>query len=295
MRLTKGDKTMQVIIYILLIFLTFITIYPFWNTLIISLNEGLDTAKGGITFWVRKFTIDNYKAVTNDPMFGKAFGVTIARTVLGTFFSIMFTAMFAYGMSKKYLKGRRIYMTIAIITMYFGGGLIPTFLLIRGLGMLNKFTALVIPFLIGVYNMIIFRTFFQGIPEEIEESAKLDGCNHISLFFRIVLPVSGPVIATLSLFSAVYFWNEWFNAGIYISDAGKLPVQNYLMNVINSSNYAEQMAKITGSAGSYIRPTITSRSLQAATIMVSTLPIMAVYPFVQKYFVKGVMVGSLKG
>ena len=286
---------MHFVIYTFLIILTFVTIYPFWNTLIISFNEGIDTSKGGITFWVRKGTIENYRAVMNDPMFIKSVVVTVARVVLGTFLSIMFTAMFAYGMSKKYLKGRKIYMTMAIITMYFGGGLIPTYLLIRDLGMINKFSSLVIPWLIGVYNMIIFRTFFQGIPEEIEESAKLDGCNHISLFFRIVLPVSGPVIATLSLFSAVYFWNEWFNAGIYISNANGLPVQNYLMNVMNSSNYAEQMAKLTGGIGSYIKPKITSRSLQAATIMVSTLPIVAVYPFVQKYFVKGVLVGSIKG
>lgn len=295
MKLAKEDRVMHLIIYIFLAILTFLTIYPFWNTLVISFNEGLDTAKGGVTFWMRKITIENYRAVMNDPMFLKAVVVTVIRVALGTFISIMFTAMFAYGMSKKYLKGRNIYMTMAIITMYFSGGLIPSYLLIRDLGMINKFSVLIIPWLIGVYNMIIFRTFFQGIPAEIEESAKLDGCNHIALFFRIILPVSGPVIATLSLFSAVYFWNEWFNAGIYISDANKLPIQNYLMNVINSSNYAEQIAKLTGAVGTYVKPKITSRSLQAATIMVATLPIVAVYPFVQKYFVKGVLVGSVKG
>ena len=135
----------------------------------------------------------------------------------------------------------------------------------------------------------------MGIPEEIEESAKLDGCNHIRTFFSIILPVSGPAIATISLFTAVYFWNEWFNAGIYINSAAKLPIQNYLMNVMNSSNYAEQMAKLTGGIGKFSVTTVTSRSLQAATIMVATLPIVMVYPFVQKYFVKGVLVGSVKG
>ena len=135
----------------------------------------------------------------------------------------------------------------------------------------------------------------MGVPEEIEESAKIDGCNHIRTFFSIILPISGPAIATISLFTAVYFWNEWFNAGIYINNAAKLPIQNYLLNVINSSNYAEQMAKLTGGIGNFTVTSVTTRSLQAATIMVATLPIVMVYPFVQKYFVKGVLVGSVKG
>lgn len=295
MRLSKSEKAGNVTIYIILTILAFVTLYPFWNTLAISFNDGIDTTLGGITFWPRKYTMENYRAVLNDVMFIKALIVTVGRTVIGTIVAMFFTAIFAYGMSKKYLKGRKVYMVISVITMYFGGGLIPTYLLIRSLGMINSYAALVIPSLVGVYNMIILRTFFMGVPEEIEESAKLDGCNHIRTFFSIILPISGPAIATISLFTAVYFWNEWFNAGIFINSASKLPIQNYLLNVINSSNYAEQMAKLTGGIGKFSITTVTSRSLQAATIMVATLPIVMVYPFVQKYFVKGVLVGSVKG
>ena len=295
MRLSKSEKAGNVTIYIVLTILAFVTLYPFWNTLAISFNDGIDTTLGGITFWPRKYTMENYRAVLNDVMFIKALIVTVGRTVIGTIAAMFFTSIFAYGMSKKHLKGRKVYMVISVITMYFGGGLIPTYLLIRSLGMINSYAAFVIPSLVGVYNMIILRTFFMGIPEEIEESAKLDGCNHIRIFFSIILPISGPAIATISLFTAVYFWNEWFNAGIFINSASKLPIQNYLLNVINSSNYAEQMAKLTGGIGKFTITTVTSRSLQAATIMVATLPIIMVYPFVQKYFVKGVLVGSVKG
>jgi len=295
MKISKGEKVVKVIIYTSLTILAFVTLYPFWNTLVISFNDGLNTTLGGITFWPREFTTQNYRAVLNDIMFIKALTVTIGRTVIGTFLAMFFTSIYAYGLSKKYLKGKKIYMIISIITMYFSGGLIPLYLLVRSLGMIDSYAALVVPSLVGVYNMIILRTFFMGIPEEIEESAKLDGCNHIRTFFSIILPVSGPAIATISLFTAVYFWNEWFNAGIYINSAAKLPIQNYLMNVMNSSNYAEQMAKLTGGIGKFSVTTVTSRSLQAATIMVATLPIVMVYPFVQKYFVKGVLVGSVKG
>jgi len=295
MKLSKGEKAADVFIYISLIILAFITLYPFWNTLVISFNDGINTTLGGITFWPRKFTIENYRAVFNDAMFIKAIIVSIGRTVIGTVLAMFFTSIYAYGMSKKYLKGKKFYMILSIITLYFGGGLIPSYLLVRSLGMINSYTSLVIPFLIGVYNMIILRTFFMGVPEEIEESAKIDGCNHIRTFFSIILPISGPAIATISLFTAVYFWNEWFNAGIYINNAAKLPIQNYLLNVINSSNYAEQMAKLTGGIGNFTVTSVTTRSLQAATIMVATLPIVMVYPFVQKYFVKGVLVGSVKG
>ena len=295
MRLSKSEKAGNVTIYIVLTILAFVTLYPFWNTLAISFNDGIDTTLGGITFWPRKYTMENYRAVFNDVMFIKALIVTVGRTVIGTIVAMFFTSVFAYGMSKKYLKGRKVYMIISVITMYFSGGLIPTYLLIRSLGMIDSYAVLVVPSLVGVYNMIILRTFFMGIPEEIEESAKLDGCNHIRIFFNIILPISGPSIATISLFTAVYFWNEWFNAGIFINNAAKLPIQNYLLNVINSSNYAEQMAKLTGGIGKFTITTVTSRSLQAATIMVATLPIIMVYPFVQKYFVKGVLVGSVKG
>ena len=288
------NKMIDTAILIFLIFMLLITLYPFWNALVISFNKGLDTAKGGITIWPRAFTLENYKVVVADPVFLRALFISVSRVVVGTTTSILFTAMMAYGLSKAYLVGQKQLMILSVITMYFGGGLIPLYLLVHSLGLIDTFGALFIPHLISVYNVIVFRSFFLSLPASLEEAAKIDGCNHIQIFFKIVIQTSKPIIATLSLFHAVFLWNDWFNSGIYITNVKLLPVQNYLMNVINSSNYAEIMAQLKGSIGSYIKPSVTGKSLQMATLMVSTLPIIIVYPFVQKYFVKGVMIGSIK-
>ncbi|MDQ0060219.1 carbohydrate ABC transporter permease [Paenibacillus harenae] len=288
-----NDRIIDMIIYTLLAVLSFTAIYPFWNTLVMSLNEGKDTAMGGLTFWPREFTISNYEVIFNDERFFRAMGISIARTVFGTFLSVLITALMAFALAKKELKGKRFYMIAGIITMYFQGGLIPTYLWLREIGLFNNFWVLIIPGILSIWNMIVFRTFFQGLPDELEESAKLDGCNYYGLFFRIVLPVSGPVFATLSLFTAVGLWNEWFNAGIFINNADLLPVQNYLMNMINSSSTAEMLSQM-GNGVNVVTQTITPKSLQMTAVMVVTLPIIMVYPFLQKYFVKGVMIGSLK-
>jgi putative aldouronate transport system permease protein len=288
-----NDRIIDIIIYTLLIVLSFTALYPFWNTLVMSLNEGKDTSMGGLTFWPRVFTFDNYEVIFSDERFFRAMGISVARTVSGTFLSILITALMAFALAKKELKGKKYYMIFGIITMYFQGGLIPTYLWLRELGLFNNFWVLIIPGILSIWNMIVFRTFFQGLPEELEESAKLDGCNYYGLFFRIVLPVSGPVFATLSLFTAVGLWNEWFNAGIFVNDSELLPVQNYLMNMINSSSTAEMLSQM-GSGVSVVTQTVTPKSLQMTAVMVVTLPIIMVYPFLQKYFVKGVMIGSLK-
>ncbi|WP_028608924.1 carbohydrate ABC transporter permease [Paenibacillus harenae] len=287
-----NDRIVDITIYALLIMLSFTALYPFWNTLVMSLNEGKDTSMGGLTFWPREFTFDNYEVIFSDERFFRAMGISVARTVSGTFLSILVTALMAFALAKKDLKGKKYYMIFGIITMYFQGGLIPTYLWLRELGLFNNFWVLIIPGILSIWNMIVFRTFFQGLPEELEESAKLDGCNYYGLFFRIVLPVSGPVFATLSLFTAVGLWNEWFNAGIFVNDSGLLPVQNYLMNMINSSSTAEMLSQMGGV--SVVTQTVTPKSLQMTAVMVVTLPIIMVYPFLQKYFVKGVMIGSLK-
>ncbi|QYR23049.1 carbohydrate ABC transporter permease [Paenibacillus sp. sptzw28] len=288
-----NDRIVDIIIYTLLALLSFTAIYPFWNTFVMSLNEGKDTSMGGLTFWPREFTISNYEVIFSDERFFRAMGISIARTVSGTFLSVLITALMAFALAKKELKGKRFYMIAGIITMYFQGGLIPTYLWLREIGLFNNFWVLIIPGILNIWNMIVFRTFFQGLPDELEESAKLDGCNYYGLFFRIVLPVSGPVFATLSLFTAVGLWNEWFNAGIFINNAELHPVQNYLMNMINSSSTAEMLSQM-GNGVNVVTQTVTPKSLQMTAVMVVTLPIIMVYPFLQKYFVKGVMIGSLK-
>lgn len=291
-----GDRIFTSLIYVFLAVLAFSTFYPFWNSLVISFNEGIDTSKGGITFWPRVFTLDNYKIVFEDPRLMNGFVIAALRTVIGTVTAILATSIFAYGMSKKELMGRKYYMIMCIITMYFAGGLIPTYMLIRGLGLFNSFWVFIIPGLISVWNMIIFRTFFQGLPQGLEESAKMDGCGNWGTFFRIVLPLSGPVVATLSLFTAVAHWNEWFVASIYITNEKLLPIQTVLRQILFSNIASEQLSNVDVSSIAHLNAAkkITSKSLTMATIMVATIPIVCVYPFLQKYFVKGVLVGSLK-
>ncbi|MFR9712312.1 carbohydrate ABC transporter permease [Paenibacillus sp. MB22_1] len=293
---SRGDRVMVAFIYVFLTVFSLSTLYPFLNAIAISLNEGLDTAKGGITLWPRAFTLENYEVVFQDERLMSGFIISVLRTVVGTVSAILATAIFAYGMTKRELMGRKVYMLMCIFTMYFSGGLIPTFLLIRNLGMFNSFWVYIIPSLIGVWNMIIFRTFFQGLPQGLEESAKIDGCGNWGTLFRIVLPLSGPVIATLSLFTAVGHWNEWFIASIYISKEELLPIQTILKQILASNIVSEQTANLDAAAQAHMAQakTVTSKSLSMATMMVATIPIVLVYPFVQKYFVKGVLVGSLK-
>lgn len=295
-RLSTGDRFMMAFIYATLTILAFVTFYPFWNALVISFNSGIDTSRGGVTFWPRDWTLENYRIVFQDKRMVGAFMVSIARTVVGTILSILCTSIFAYGISKKELMGRNIYMVLCIITLYFSGGLIPTFILIRELHLMNTFWVFIIPSLISVWNMIIFRTFFQGLPAGLEESAKIDGSGNWGIFFRIVIPLSGPVIATLSLFTAVFHWNDWFGPSIYITNENLLPIQTMLKQILNSNIVSDQLSQLDSAAqGQMSRMrSVTSKSLSMATMMVATLPIIMVYPFVQKYFVKGVLIGSLK-
>jgi putative aldouronate transport system permease protein len=296
MKLAMEDKMFVSLIYIVLAVLGFTALYPFWNAAVISFNSGSDTMLGGITFWPREFTLQNYEVVFKDKRLIDAFVISVYRTVAGTVTSIAATAIFAYGMTKRGLIGRKFYMIMCVVTMYFGGGLIPSYLLIQNLNLMDSFWVMVIPGIISVWNMIIFRTFFNGIPQGLEESAQIDGSSNWGIFFRIVLPLSGPVIATLALFTAVYHWNDWFTPSIYITNTDLLPIQTKLNQILNSNIMLEQMQNMDSAAQGRLNKmrTVTSKSLSMATMMVATVPILCVYPFVQKYFVKGVLIGSLK-
>ncbi|PLT47349.1 ABC transporter (permease) [Paenibacillus pasadenensis] len=296
-RMSSGDRVLTAFVYLFLALLALSTFYPFWNALVVSLNKGMDTALGGITVWPRSFTLENYEIVFQDKRIIHAFGVSVLRTIIGTASAILCTAIFAYGMTRSELMGRKFYMVACLITMYFSGGLIPSFLLIRELGLFDSFWVFIIPSLISVWNMIVFRTFFLGLPAGLDESAKIDGCGYWGTFFRIVLPLSGPVIATLSLFTAVAHWNDWFMPSIYINNENLIPIQTKLQQILNSNIMTEQMQQLDSAAQARLSAmkSITSKSLSMATMMVATLPIIMVYPFVQRYFVKGVLVGSVKG
>ncbi len=295
MRLSLGDKILQRTIYILLTLLSVIMLYPFWNSLVISFNQGSDTALGGVTLWPRVFTMENYYIVFQDHRLLNSFWVTILRTLSGTALSLFFTALLSYGMSKKGLLFRKQYMVFFMITMFFSGGLIPSYMLIRSLGMLDTFWVLIIPGIISVYNMIVIRTFFSALPDGLEESAKIDGCSNYGIFFRIVIPVSGPVLATIALFTAVGHWNDWFTGAIYITKDHLLPIQTLLRQIMNS-NIMTEIGSSNAIALDHMNRnrTITTKSLTMATMMIATIPIILTYPFLQKYFVKGVLIGSLK-
>ncbi|REK75890.1 carbohydrate ABC transporter permease [Paenibacillus paeoniae] len=294
MKLSYTDKALRGTIYALLTILAFVTFYPFWNSFVISFNSGSDTALGGITFWPRDFTLQNYEIVFKDKQIFSAYFITIMRTVLGTALSMFFTALFAYGLSKKGILLKKFYTLFAIFTMFFNGGLIPYFIIVYSLNLYNTFFFLILHGMVSVYNMIIFRTFFTQLPDGIEESARIDGCSNFGVFFRIVLPVSGPVLATLGLFTAVFLWNDWFIPAVFINDQNLVPLQTLLVQIINAGTTANLLNNLNSYAQSAVSQTVTVKALQMATMMVATLPILVVYPFLQRYFVKGVLIGSLK-
>lgn len=276
---------------IFMLIICFITIYPIWYVLIISLNNGYDAAQGGIYWLPRKFTIDNYKEVFRNNDIIMAFGISIARTIIATAMHVFFTAMVAYAFLKRELIGRKLYMSMGLITMFFSGGLIPTFIVIKNLGMFDSFSVFLFPTMFSFFDLIIFQAFFRSIPEALEESAKMDGANSFTTFVKIILPVSKAVIATILLFNGVFNWNDYFMGIIYTNNDHLHPIQTYLYKMIVTS----ESSKTSLLAGGYSQSTFTSTSLQMATMFVTTVPIVCVYPFLQKHFVKGMLLGSVKG
>ncbi|HHW58443.1 MAG TPA: carbohydrate ABC transporter permease [Clostridia bacterium] len=291
-RRDKKDLLFDIFNYSLMVFIIFIVIYPIWYVIIYSLNDGVDAMQGGIYWWPRVFTLENYKAVFTNTGIINAFYITILKTIIGTIVHVLFTGMVAYAFSRSELIGRKFYMIMGTITLFFGGGLIPYFLLIRNLGLFDNFLVYIIPAMFNFFEAIIFISFFRSIPNALEEAAKIDGASYFTIFFRIILPVSLPVVATIALFHGVYQWNDYFTGVIFINNPNLQPIQTYLYRIIAQSS-ANQMLNLM--PGSIATRTVTSQSLKMATMVVTTLPIVFVYPFLQKYFVKGVMIGSIKG
>ncbi len=282
--------------YLFLSILSFTFVFPFWRIIALSLNEGLDASRGGINFWPRKFSLANYEAIFSRGDILNAYTVSIGRTVIGTALSICLVSLMAYGLSKNRLRGRGAINIMLILTMFFSGGLIPTFLLYRSLDLLNSFWVYVIPTLYGASAVFIFRSFFRTLPIEMEESAQLDGANDLKIFAKIVFPLSMPIFATMALFAAVGHWNDYITAVIYVTNEKLLPLQTLLMKILNvsqdnSSSFAYGAVNLSEAS----RKTVTAQSVKMATLIAVVLPILLVYPFLQRYFVKGMIIGSLKG
>lgn len=284
--------TSDIFITVLMVFVCFVAIYPVWYTIIVSFNNSEDTLRGGVYFWPGQFTLESYKTVFQDKSIVKAFGITIMRTVIGTVASVLFTSMVGYALSKKHIFGNKVYMIIGTITMFFGGGLIPTFILYKNIGLYDNFLVYIIPSLFNFYNMIIFVAFFRELPVGLEESAKLDGANDMVIFLRIIVPLSMPVVATIALFNGVWQWNDYFTGVMYINDADLQPIQTFLYRIIASASASKAVVSLPAGISAQ---QVSSQSVRLATMVVTTLPIVCVYPFLQKYFVKGMLIGSIKG
>lgn len=290
-RQSKVDCIVTILIYIILVIIGLMTLFPFMDVVFNSLTsskELVENAKAVIAI-PKHPTLENYKYVLSGNSIFRAYGVTVFRTVVGTLLNLVITVMTAYPLSKKFLPGRNVLMQIFFFTMIFSGGMIPTYLVVKTFKLSNTIWALIIPSLLNVYNMIIMRTFFEGISEELEDAARIDGCSEWKTLLKIVLPVSKPTLASIALFYAVWHWNSFFDVVLYITDRKLWPLQTLLREVVLTMSMAELNAQMADVA------TPPSSSVIAATVMVSTVPILVVYPFLQKYFVKGVMVGAVKG
>ncbi|MFD0674665.1 carbohydrate ABC transporter permease [Cohnella sp. GCM10027633] len=275
----------------LMLAVCFMTLYPMWFVLVNSLNSAEHAVLGTVNWLPKALTWDSYRIVFGNENLMNGFYITTMRTVFGTSIHVLFTAIVAYGLSKTYLIGRKAYMKIALVTMLFSGGLIPTFLLMVKLGLYDNFLVFIVPAMYSFFNMIIFISFFRTIPDSLEESAKVDGATDYGVLFRIVLPNSMAVLATIALFSAVYHWNDYYQGVIYIRNPDIVPLQTMLYKIIaeNSMSLMQQQAMAQFGAR------LPGNSIKFASMMVATLPILLVYPFIQRYLVKGVMIGAIKG
>lgn len=287
---SKSYRTFQVFNVIIMLLVVFITVYPFLYVVAQSFSSENFVRSGQITFYPRGFTISTYKEVMSEKYFWLGYKNTIIYTVLGTAISLFMTTIFAYALSKKRLVGRKVFLGFAVFTMFFGGGLIPNYLLIKYLGMRNTIWSVVVPGAISTWNLMIMKTFFEGLPKELEEAAAVDGLDTYGTLARIVLPLSKSILATMTLFYAVGNWNSWFGAFLYMDKKEMFPVTLYLRNIIAGAQQTAVNSGMDLEKSSQIAATIKS-----ATIVLTVLPILCVYPFVQKYFVTGVMIGSVKG
>ncbi|GIP52702.1 carbohydrate ABC transporter permease [Paenibacillus vini] len=291
-RRTKGEVVFDLLNNLGMLLICFVTLYPIWYVLINSFNDGKDAMLGGIYWFPRVFSLENYKAVFNNVGIMTAMWLTVAKTVVGVVAHVFFTAMVAYAFSRRELIFGKTYILLGTITMIFPGGLIPTYLLIRNLHLLDNFLVYIIPVLFSFFDLIIFMTFFREIPDGLEEAARIDGANDWTIFLKVVLPVSLPVLATIALFHGVYQWNDYFAGIIYVNKESLQPIQTFLYRVVAQSSSNIMTTALQGSA---VTKTVTSQSVKLATMVVTTLPIVFAYPFLQRFFVKGMMIGSIKG
>jgi len=284
---TRGERIFDIVNCIILVFTVIITLLPFLHVVAKSLSKESAVMAGEVIIFPIGFNLRTYKYVIGNHEFLRSLYVSIFVTGIGTILHVLVTSLVAYPLSRKYLVGRRIVSFIFIFTMLFSGGLIPTYLVIKSLGLIDSIWVLILPGLFSSFNMIILRNYFSTIPDSLEESAKIDGCSNLGIFFRIIFPLSLPAIATVCIYTAVSYWNSYFNALLYINSRNLYPLSLYLRTVVLDT--AAQLVDLN--------PELTNlnpESVRSATVVASTLPILIVYPLLQKYFIKGVILGAVK-
>lgn len=286
-RRSLGSRVFDVLNIVFLSLLALSTIYPFWDSLVVSVSSLKGYLSSGIHLWPSEWSFEGYSYMIQNKELWSSYGNTIFVTVAGTLLNMIVTTMTAYVLSKKELRGQRILMFACVFTMMFSGGIIPSYIVIKEVHLMNKLWAMIIPQAINTYNLVIMRNFFSGIPKELEESSMLDGCTEIGVLFRIVLPVSKPAVTTVALFYAVDHWNDFFSAIMYINDRPKWPLQLFLRSMLFESD----MAYASGGESLFLL----GQPMKMAAVMMAIIPIMCAYPFFQKHFTKGVMLGAVKG
>jgi len=291
-KLIKRTTGFDVFNYILMAVMAIITIFPFYYVIIISLADYAEVQKQLIYILPTSINFESYKLILQEKIVHSAFFVSVFVTLVGTLVSMCLSTAAAYTLSKKDMPGNKIFFTMILIPMFFSGGLIPYYLTVQKVGLINKIWVMIIPHAINTFYLILLKNFFQELPPSIEESAKIDGANDIYILYKIVLPMSAPVIATVSLFYSVDKWNEYYTALLFISSRKLYPLQLVLREII--MNFTQLMASSIGAAIMESQKTVYSQSLQMAVIVVATVPILLVYPFLQKHFTKGIMFGAVK-
>ncbi|WP_438449247.1 carbohydrate ABC transporter permease [Gorillibacterium sp. sgz5001074] len=295
MKKSAGERVFDGINYVFLLVLGFVTAFPFWNIFVNSFNDGRDAMRGSIYFWPRKFSVEAYRAIFNESSLMHATNVSIARTVLGTLLGLLCTAILAYLLSNRELVFRRGILFFFVFTMYFSGGLIPDFMLLKKLHLYNSFLVYIVPTAISVWNVMVMRQFFEELPPSLAESARIDGASELRTLRSIILPMSTPVLATIALMIGVQQWTTWFDTYMYTSGSKELAtLQGVLVKILMETQIQSmdpQQASRLEQSGTILTPEV----IKMATITITTVPIMMVYPFLQKYFVGGLTVGAVKG
>lgn len=289
-KIAASDVVLDAVKVVFLTFAVIVCIYPFWNIFIISINDATDAIRGGLYFLPRKLSFASYADILGRETFRHSILVTIARTVIGTPLAVLVTSALAYSLSRTELIGRKPLNLLFIFTMYFSGGMVPYYMILKSLGLLDSFWVYILPGLLSVYNMILIRNYIDGMPPALFESMRIDGANDLTIFFKMVLPLSKPIVMTVALFVAIGHWNSWFDAYLYTNKQELKTMQSILVEILNQYQTSEAGA----SAADRMAQSLTPDSIRMAATMVTTIPIIAIYPFIQKYFVKGIMLGSVK-